>query len=73
MKNNGFAKIMIAFGVIFLLSRLKYIIAYLAGIFNEEMLSLDPIRDFPDGARTAITVAFYGLVFIVIWKLVLKK
>ena len=73
MNNNGFTKIMIVFGAIFLLSRLKHIIAYLAGIFNEDMLSLDPIRDFPDGARAAITVAFYGLVFVVIWKLVLKK
>lgn len=71
--NNNFTKIMIAFGVIFLLSRLKHITGYLTGIFNEEMLSLEPIRNFPDGARAAITVAFYGLVFVVIWKLVLKK
>lgn len=73
MNNNIYTKIMIVFGVIFLLSRLKHITAYLAGIFNEDMLSLEPIRDFPDGARAAITVAFYGLVFVVIWKLVLKK
>lgn len=73
MKNISFKKILIGFGIIFLMSRAKQICGFFSGIFNNEMLSLEPIRDFPDGARAAITVALYGLIFVVIWKLILKK
>jgi len=73
MNNISFKKILIVFGIIFLMSRTKQILSFFSGIFNNEMLSLEPIRDFPDGARAAITVALYGLIFVVIWKLVLKK
>lgn len=71
--NLNFKRIMIGFGIIFLLSRAAHIVAFVSELFSEEMLSLDPIRDFPDGARAAITVTFYALVFVIIWKLVLKK
>ena len=73
MNNISFKKILIVFGIIFLMSRTKQILSFFSEIFNNDMLSLEPIRDFPDGARAAITVALYGLIFVVIWKLVLKK
>lgn len=73
MNNISFKKILIGFGVIFLMSRAKQILGFFSGIFNDEMLSLEPIRDFPDGARAAIAVALCALIFVVIWKLVLKK
>ena len=65
--------ILIIFVVIVAMSKIKHIMRWLSGIFNDELLSLEPIRDFPDGARAAITVVLFCLIFLVIWKLVLKK
>ncbi|MFA6186344.1 MAG: hypothetical protein WC770_03910 [Phycisphaerae bacterium] len=59
--------------VIFLMSRAKYIISWLHEMSRKNILTLEPIRDFPDGARAAITVTVYALIFVVIWKLILKK
>lgn len=73
MKELSVKNILIIFVVIFAMSRIKQITQGLSEVFNDEMLSLEPIRDFPDGARAAITVFFFLLVFVVIWKLVLKK
>lgn len=73
MKNVSLKNSLIIIIVIVALSKAKYIFGWLSEIFNDEMLSLEPIRDFPDGARAAITVAFFCLIFVVIWKLVLKK
>ena len=73
MKELSMKNILIIFVVIFAMSRIKQIMQGLSEVFNDEMLSLEPIRDFPDGARATITVFFFLLVFVVIWKLVLKK
>ena len=73
MKDVSFKNILIIFAAIFAMSRIKIIMQWLSEIFNDEMLSLEPIRDFPDGARAAITVALFCLIFMVIWKLVLNK
>lgn len=59
--------------IIFLMSRAKYIISRIGDIYDNDILTLEPIRHFPDDARAAITVAFYLLIFVVIWKLILKK
>ena len=59
--------------IIFLMSRAKYIISWLHEMYDRDILTLEPIREFPDGARAAITVVFYLLIFVVIWKLILKK
>jgi len=73
MKELSVKNILIIFIVIVAMSKIKHIMRWVSEIFNDEMLSLEPIRDFPDGARAAITVFFFLLVFVVIWKLVLKK
>ena len=59
--------------IVFLMSRAKYITIWLHEMSDKNILTLEPIRDFPDGARAAITVMVYALIFVVIWKLILKK
>ncbi len=73
MNQVSVKKIIAFFVVIFLMSRAKHIIRWISEIHDREILTLEPIRDFPDGARAAITVALFALIFVVIWKLVLKK
>jgi hypothetical protein len=65
--------ISIVFIVIFLMSRARFIIRWIRDFYYSDILTLEPIRDFPDGARAAITVVFYCLIFVIVWKLILKK
>ncbi len=48
MKDVSLKTWIMAFFAIFVLSRIRHIKAWLSEIFNEDMLSLEPIRDFPD-------------------------
>ncbi|MCF7955172.1 MAG: hypothetical protein K9M75_05165 [Phycisphaerae bacterium] len=73
MKSIRFREIFIAIVVVFVMSKAKYICQWLRDIHDNEILTLEPIQDFPDGARVAITVAFYLLIFGIIWKLLLRK
>lgn len=65
--------IAVFFIVVFLLSRTRQITDWVRHIYDMEILTLEPIRHFPDDARAAITVVFFCAIFVIIWRLVLKK
>ena len=59
--------------IVFLMSRTRHIMNWLRRLYDSEILTLEPIKDFPDGARAAITVFVLLLIFIAIWELILRR
>ena len=73
MKPIQFKQLLILIFMIFLMSKARHISQWFYELHRNEILTLDPIRDFPDDAKAAITVVFYILIGVIAWKLILKK
>jgi len=73
MKSLHFKPLVILIVVLFLMSKSKHILQWFYSLHDREILTLEPMRYYPDDARAAITVAAYILFAVIIWKLIHKK
>ena len=73
MTRISFNKILIAFFVIFLMSRTRKILQFFSGLEPGKILTLEPLRECPEEMRYVVTLAFLSLCFVVLWQLFLRK
>jgi len=73
MPKISFKQILIAFVIIFLLSRAGKIMNYFADMHYDPILTLEPLRNCSPEARYIVTLLFMALCFVIVWKLLLNK
>ncbi len=71
--NISFKKILIAFLIILLLSKIRFIAAAVHEIFISFYDAFEPLRDSPPLARYTAAVAFLALVWITVYYLLLNR
>ena len=69
----SFRKILIAFLIIFLLSRSRRILEALSGFEGGGILTLEPLRNCSEMGRYVATLALLFLCFIIFWHLFLRR
>ncbi len=65
--------ILIAFLVIFLMSRSRRIIDFFSELDTGGTLTLEPLRNSSESGRYVVTVTLFALAFVIIWKIYLKN
>ncbi len=73
MSQKTITNVLIAFAIIFLLSRTGKILQFLSGLDAGGILTLGPLRDSPENARFYITLALFVLAFVTIFSLLQKR
>lgn len=69
----SFRKILIAFLIIFLLSRSRRILDAFSGFDGGGILTLEPLRNCSELQRYIATMAILFLCFIIFWHLFLRR
>lgn len=69
MNQISFKKIAVAALVVFALSRTRQILQFLEGLELGGILTLEPLRNSPDGARFLVTVALGALAVVLLYNL----
>jgi len=67
MSQKSIRNALIAFAIIFLLSRTGKILEFLSELDPGGILTLAPLRDSPEEARFFVTIALCALIFTVIF------
>ena len=73
MNQVSFKKIAVAALVVFALSRTRQILRFFRELELGGILTLEPLRNSPDGARFLVTVALCALVFVVLYSLLSRR
>ncbi|MFC1783563.1 hypothetical protein ACFL02_08255 [Planctomycetota bacterium] len=76
MRSVSLKKILIAFGIIFLLSRSRKIIDFFSEHGGEgffDFLTLEPLHQSSIEAKYIVTLALFALVFITVFRLLYKR
>jgi len=73
MSQKTITNALIAFAIIFLLSRTGKIMQFLSGLDGGGILTLAPLRDSPEDARFYITLAVFVLAFVTIFSVLQRR
>jgi len=73
MNQISLKKIAVAAMVIFALSRSRQILQFFEELELGGILTLEPLRNSPAGARFLVTVALCAFVFVVLYSLLSKR
>jgi hypothetical protein len=66
-------KVLLAAAIIFLLSRIRKIIAFLSALNVSDILTLQPLRDSPPQARLFVTLMVLALAYVTVYFLLLRR
>jgi hypothetical protein len=73
MNQISFKKIALAALVVFALSRTRQILRFLDDLDLSDILTLEPLRNSPEGARFLVTVALGALAVVLLCSLLSRR
>ena len=73
MNQISVKKILIAFLIIFLLSRSRKIVELFSELDFGGILTLEPLRESPEQGRFFVTIALFALIFVTVFCLLNKR
>ena len=73
MSQKTITNVLIAFAIIFLLSRTGKIMQFLSGLDAGGILTLAPLRNSPEQGKFLVTIALCALAFVTVFCLLNKR
>lgn len=73
MNQISFKKIAVAALAVFALSRTRQILRFLDDLDLRDILTLEPLRNSPEGARFLVTVALGALAVVLLYSLLSRR